>query len=148
MLIPKVFFQNAKFIDPLASAFIKADSCINKKRGFTRKTVYDEVTDYISKEIKNFGKILLGEEWLLSRVFTASHHENKHVSYMVGVFPQHDKTTLFIFAREISDIIHLQGFKEEIVDYIVSNLMLKIPKLISQKYRVSQSEDSFIVEKK
>lgn len=148
MLIPKVFFQNAEFVDPLRDVFIKVGGCINQKRGITRITVHNEIINYISKEVKQFGKLVFGEEWLLSRVFTASVHDNKHVSYMVGVFPQHDKTTLFIFAREISDIIHLQGFKNEIVDYIVSNIKSKIPKMLSRKYRVAKSEDNFIITKK
>ena len=146
MQIPKVFFQNTEFIDPLRSVFIKTEACINKKRG--RKTAHDEIIDYISKEVKNSGKLVFGEEWLLSRVFTASVHDNKHVSYMVGVFPQHNKTTLFIFAREISDIIHLQGFKDEIMDYIAANIIEKIPKILSRKYKVTKSEDNFIITKK
>ena len=148
MEVPKLFFQNTKFVDPLVAAITKVEGCLSLKRGLKRKTAYDEIFKYAKQEVENFKTLSFGEDWLLNRVFTAKDHKNVHVSYMVGVYPQHDKGILLIFAREISDIIHLHGFKDEIVDYIILKIIDSLPKRLSRKYKVKKKEENYIINKK
>lgn len=148
MEVPKIFFQNTKFVDPLVSAISKTNACIDKKRGLKQQTLYNEIKRYAKQEVDNFGKLVLGEEWILNRIFTTKEHKNSYMSNMIGVYHQHDKTILFIFAREISEIIHLQGFKNEILDYILSKIISSLPKMLSNKYKVQRKEDNFIIKKK
>ena len=143
-----MFFQNTQFVDPLKLALTKVEGCLTLKRGVLRKNTCDEVFRYAKQEVENFGTLKFGEDWVLSRVFSAQSHENPHLSYMIGVFPQHDKTSLFIFSREISDIIHLHGFKDEIVDYIISTIIVSLPKRLSRKYKVVKKEENYIITKK
>ncbi len=148
MLIPKVFFQSAKFVDPLSLAITKTEGCIKQRRGILRRTILDEILKYVKHEIKHKDHVIFNEEWISSKIFTTSEHDNPYITNMVGVFPQHDKSTLFQFAREISDIVKLQGFKNEIVEYLMSKLLTEVPVELSNGYRVKQSDENYIITKK
>lgn len=142
MDIPKVFFQNSVFTDPLKTVILKTDNAILKKRGLLRKTIYDELISYIKNELEHIKKLQFNDEWLLSRVFTTNRSKSIIASNMVGVYDRHSKTTLFLFAREISEIIYQQGFKDEIVDYFISKILLDIPKKLSRKFKIIKVEEN------
>jgi len=146
--IPKVFFQNSEFKNPLKTVIVQVESCIPMKRGFTKRTIYNEITDYIKEELEFVDQVYFGETWILKRVFTAGDHSNVQASNMIGVYRQHSNKTLFYFARDVSEIIYTQGFKDEVLEYIIARILLDIPKLLSKKYRVTENENDYIVEKK
>jgi len=144
--IPKVFFLNANFKDPESEALKLTDSLIKKKRN--EVTIYEDILQYATDVLNHSDSIVFGEDWVLGSVFSAGEHKSSMVSNMVGVFPVHSKTSLFIFAREITQVIYQRGFKDEIVELIVKRVLKKIPKMLSKNFKVKKIESNYIVTKK
>jgi len=146
--IPTVVFEGTKIEDVLKTVLEKVDFAIQAKRGIMRKSIYDDIIQYVKEQVSHKGRIVLGEVWILEKVFSAGKNKNQQLSQMIGVYPQHNKKSLFHFAREVSQIIYEQGFKSEILDFIVKKILLDIPKKLSESFTVKVVENDFFIIKK
>jgi hypothetical protein len=144
-LVP-AFFQNTKYVDPEKESLNIVRKLIQKKRD--NKTIYDEMTAYISDVVNHKGSIAFNEEWILDKIFSAGSHKSAQISNMIGVYPLLAKTSLFIFTREVTRVLYERGFKDEITELIVNDVLKKVPKLLSKKFKVKKVESNYIIKKK
>ena len=143
----KRFRRKIEPVDVFGGVISKVNASLEKTGGGLYKSAYQEILEFLIEDIENYQVVIFGRDWILGRVITAEKHINPVISNMIGVHNRHEKKHLFIFAREMSNIMQKQGFKNQIVDHIVTSVIDQTIKSITGKYKITIIGHDYRVEK-